>query len=219
MKSYYTGERARSYNRSWKTFSAKTLAAAGSVIDLIQLREVARERGDHPRILDAACGTGQLLQLFSLLLPQAELYGVDASQGMLSQARLLFEHAARAHFTLASLNDEALAGLPYEPAFFDLITCTNALHYLDHPVETLRGLAQLLAPHGQMVIEDYARRTFPFPWRLFEWVIKRVDPQHKRAYTLQEAQHLCQAAELQPVIAQTFPIDYLWRGWVIRAKR
>jgi ubiquinone/menaquinone biosynthesis C-methylase UbiE len=211
---YYSGKRARSYNRSWQTFSARTLAATCSVIDLTQLREVARV----PRILDVACGTGLLLQRLSQLFPQAELYGVDASQDMLSQARLLFEHDARAHFIRASLNDEEMAGLPYEPAFFDLITCTNALHYLDHPVMVLRDLVQLLAPDGQIVIEDYARRTSPFPWRLFEWVMKRVDPQYRRAYTLQEAQELCRVAGLQLMSAQAFPVDYLWQGWVIRAK-
>lgn len=219
MRSYYTGKRATSYNQIWKTFSAKTLAATCSAIDFTHIQVGARERGSHPHVLDVACGTGLLLHLLADRMPQAELYAVDESQDMLFQAQHLLEDYPHVHFTRASLRDGAIVDFPYESASFDLITCTNALHYLDDPVVVLRGLAQLLAPHGQLVIEDYARRTFPFPWRMFEWFIKRIDPQHKRAYTLQEVQTLCRLAGLQVVIARAFSIDRLWRGWVIRVKQ
>jgi ubiquinone/menaquinone biosynthesis C-methylase UbiE len=223
MRTYYTDNRAISYNRTWKAFSEKTLAATCSCIDLTRLQKVARTRERSPRILDVACGTGLLLQLLAHLLPQAELYGVDESQEMLAQARLLLGDHPRVHLAQAAIKGGKLTGLPYRPASFDLITCTNAFHYLDDPVAVLRGLALLLFPQGQMVIEDYARQTFPFPrkvfWKAFEWFIKRVDPQHIRAYTLTEAQTLCQAAGLQVKAGKNFSIDLLWQGWVIRAER
>lgn len=217
MSTYYRGKRATSYNRTWKAFSEKTLATTRSIIDLTELRNVASERESPPHILDVACGTGLLLQHLASLIPQAELHGVDESQDMLAQARQLLGDSPRIHLAKAALKGGALAGLPYQPASFDLITCTNAFHYLDDPDAVLRGLAALLTPQGQLVIEDYARRTFPFPWRAFEAVIKRVDPQHIRAYTLTEAQHLCQAAGLQVMTAKNFSIDLLWQGWAIRA--
>jgi len=215
MNNYYTGKRAASYNRTWKTFSEKTLEATCSAIDLTLLLDGAGGSERPSRILDAACGTGLLLQRLAHLLPDAELYGVDESQDMLTQASLLLGDHPRIHLTRASVQEGKGAGLPYQPASFDLITCTNAIHYLDSPAAVLRGLATLLTPQGQLVIEDYARRTFPFPWRAFEWFIRRVDPQHIRAYTLTEAQHLCQAAGLQVMVAKAFSIDLLWQGWVI----
>lgn len=204
-----------SYNRTWKTFSEKTLAATCSMIDLTRLWKAARARGCSPRILDVACGTGLLLQQLDHLIPQAELYGVDESQAMLDQARLLLGTNPRIHLVQVALKGRKMADLSYQPASFDLITCTNAFHYLDDPVAVLRGLRLLLVPQGQLVIEDYARRTFPFPWRLFEWFIKHVDPQHVRAYTLMEAQVLCQAAGLQIMTAKNFSIDLFWQGWAI----
>ncbi len=123
---------------------------------------------------------------------------------MLSQARRLLENHPHAHLLQGTLSVEAIASLPYAPASFDVITCTNAFHYLKDPVGVLRGLKQLLAPRGQLVIEDYARRGFPFPWRLFEWKIKRSDPQHIRAYTLTEAQNLCR--------------HIVWHGWALGAR-
>ena len=89
---------------------------------------------------------------------------------------------------------------------------------LENPGAVLLGLKQLLAPLGQLVIEDYARRGFPFPWKVFEWFIKHDDPGHIRAYTLTEAQALCQQAGLWVELAKTFPIDVLWKGWVVHTE-
>jgi len=216
-KTYYNSKRAVSYNRTWRAFSEKTLAATCSVIDLARLSNFAEEHFRAPRILDVACGTGLLLQQLARLIPHAELFGVDESPDMLAQARLLLENYPGIHFVQAALRKD-IAELPYEPTSFDLITCTNAFHYMDDPVAVVRGLALLLAPQGQIVIEDYTGRTFPFPWRAFWWFIRRVDPQHIRTYTLAEAQILCQAARLHPREAKEFSINLLWQGWVIHAE-
>lgn len=218
MQTYYNSKRAASYNRTWRVFSEKTLAATLSVIGLERLRNFAETHHRAPRILDVACGTALLLQQFALLIPHAELYGVDESRDMLDQACLLLESYPGMHFAQAALRGSDMDKLPYEPHSFDLITCTNAFHYLDDPVAVVRSLALLLASQGQIVIEDYARRTFPFPGRAFWWFIKRVDPQHIRAYTLAEAQIICQVAGLHPLVAKEFPIDLLWHGWVIQAE-
>jgi ubiquinone/menaquinone biosynthesis C-methylase UbiE len=214
MKTYYTQKRAQSYNQRWKVFSTKTHAAVFSAIDFTQVNKIYENSKRPLRILDAACGTGLLLERLSHLMPYAELYGVDESEGMLAQARLFLPAA---HFVHTSLQGTKKAGLPYETASFDLITCTNALHNVNEPVGVLRGLRELLVPQGHFVLEDYARRGFPFPWRLFEWFTRRIDPQHVRAYTLSEAQLFCQEAGLRVIVAHNFPIDTVWRGWVIRA--
>lgn len=218
MKTYYTGEHARRYNQTWRHYSEKTLATTRSAIDFPRLQVAASPR-DHPlRVLDAGCGTGLLLEQLIPLIPHAEWYGVDESQEMLSQAALLLQSYPHMHLVRASLRAGVTAGLPFQPASFDLIICTNTLHYLEDPAAVLLGLKQLLTPQGQMVIEDYARRGFPFPWKVFEWFIKRDDPGHIRAYTLTEAQALCLQAGLRVELAKTFPIDVLWKGWVVRTE-
>ena len=107
-------------------------------------------------------------------------------------------------------------GLNFAPGSFDLITCTNSLHYFKEPSATLRGFMHLLTPGGQVVFDDYTLRGFPFPWKAFEWVIKFYDPQHIRLYTLSEAQGVCSSVGLQVVLAKTFPIDLFCSGWVLR---
>lgn len=218
MKTYYSREHAREYNRTWQTFSQKTHAATFSLIDLARLQHIARTR-EHPlRLLDVACGTGLLLAQLSHLLPDAEVYGIDQSEEMLSQARHRLQNDPHAHLVQATLDAEAMASLPYAPASFDVITCTNTLHYFKDPRGVLQGIKQFLTPQGQLVVEDYARRGFPFPWRLFEWMIKRRDPQHIRAYTLTEVQDLCRQAGVHVVSTKTFHINSLWQGWALRAE-
>ncbi|GCE03264.1 class I SAM-dependent methyltransferase [Dictyobacter aurantiacus] len=217
MSTYYQGKRATTYNRTWKAFSEKTLTATLDYVDTLRLYETPRGQEKPVRILDAACGTGLLLKKLASLFPQAELYGIDQSPDMLTQAQKLLADEPRFHLTQGSLSSSRIRALPYQPASFDLITCTNTFHYLDDPQAVLRGLTTLLTPGGQLVVEDYARRSFPFPWRPFEWLIKRVDPQHNRAYTRLEAQQICEAAGFHILAASDFSAGLLWQCWVIRA--
>src|SRR5579872_1695195 len=217
MKTYYTAKRAYRYNRTWRNFLKKTLPAALSAIDRASLEKRSCSRTDPLRILDAACGTGLLLEQLSRLFPEAELYGIDENQAMLDQAAHLLKGHSCIQLVQAALGGDETAGLPFALASFDLITCTNSLHYLKDPAATLTGFMHLLAPGGQVVIEDYTLRGFPFPWRAFEWAIKFYDPQHMRLYTLSEVQAVCSSIGLQVVLSKTFQIDLFCSGWVLRA--
>lgn len=103
------------------------------------------------------------------------------------------------------MGPDAITGLPAVPATFDLITCTNALHYFRAPASALASFSPLLAEGGQVVLEDYARREPPFPWRAFEWFVRKIDPGHVRAYTLAEARALCREAALEVVGSTRLP--------------
>ena len=215
MRTYYTKRHAQQYNRIWRAFTEKTLAATLSLLNSTELEAAARQRSQPLRILDAACGTGLLLERLAHLFPQAELYGVDASQAMLEQAAQALRGYQYVQLAQAKLTDGETAGLAYEPAFFDLIFCMNTFHYFPSPQATLQGLARLLAPNGRMLLEDYMLRGLPFPWRAFEWAIKLCDPAHQRLYTFADAQAICQQAQVQIVRGQTFRIDLFCDGWAL----
>lgn len=215
MRTYYTGKHAVHYNRIWRSFLQKTLAAALATIDVASLLQGAKTSGRPLRILDVACGTGLLLEQLSQLFPDAEFDGVDASQDMLAQAARLLQARPGVHLVQAVPGDGETAGLPYPPASFDLLTCTNTLHYFTDPATVLGGFKRLLAPGGQMIIEDYILRGSPSLWRPFERLIRVVDPQHGRLYTLEEAKTLCQHAGFSVVDALSFPISSACKGWVL----
>ena len=215
MNSYYAGRRARHYNTRWRTYTRRTLAEVLAMIDFAALRSVPERQGHPPRVLDIACGTGILLKELLERVPNAEAYGVDASADMFVQASAALKGQSHVHLEHMKIGSGEKAGLPYAPGSFDLITCTNMLHYMPDPTATLEGLRWLLALEGQLVLEDFARREFPFPWAVFEGLIRRIDAQHVRAYTLKEAQSLCQQSGLHVASKRSFAVDWLWHGWVI----
>lgn len=145
------------------------------MIDFPALRRVPERLGRQPRVLDVACGTGVLLKRLLEQVLGVEAYGVDASADMLEQAGAALKDQPHVHLERAVVGAGETAGLPYAPETFDLITCTNALHDLLEPAATLTGLKRLLAPGGQLVMEDFARRERPFPWAAFEWFLRRVE--------------------------------------------
>lgn len=196
MNRTYSGWHARWYHRIWRRFEQCTLAAAVALIDWDALAARRLPRGEPLCVLDVACGTGLLLRRLRDRLPDAELFGVDASADMLAQARAALGESPHTHLLQARVGADPRADLSFSPQSFDLVICTNALHYFRDPVAVLRGLAQLLAPDGQLVLVDYARRSAPFPWPLFAWLVRHLDPGHVRAYTLEEVRELCQRAGL-----------------------
>lgn len=218
MRNWYTGAPAHHYNRLWHTFTERSLAAVLGSIDFPALQRASLERGRPPSALDVGCGTGILLRSVLQRVPDLHASGVDASADMLAEASLLLREWPGVELTQTALGPGETAHLPYAPGTFDLITCTNVLHYVPQPEATLAGLHRLLAPTGQLVIEDFARRAAPFPWPLFEWLIRHLDVQHVRTYTLSEAHALCTRAGLRISKEQGFRITWLWHGWLLCAQ-
>lgn len=216
MTSYYSGRRSRSYNVRWRTFTTKTLAEVMAMIDFAALYRVREQLERPPRVLDVACGTGLLLKQVLEQVPDGEAYGVDASADMLAQAHVALGSQFHVQLEQRTIGRGETANLPYTPAAFDLITCTNALHNLPESLAVLRGLRRLLAPNGQLVIEDYARREPPFPWVIIEWLAKHIEGGHVHAYTLAEARALCLQAGLRVLNEKAFVVNWLWHGWVVR---
>jgi ubiquinone/menaquinone biosynthesis C-methylase UbiE len=219
MGNYYTGRRAQHYNARWRTFTRRTLAEALAMIDVVTLQRLPERLGRPPRMLDVACGTGILLGWLLDQVSGAEVYGVDASEDMLVQARIALKDQPQVHLERVKVGTAEAAGLPFSQETFDLITCTNALHDMPEPVATLSGLRRLLAPGGQLVVEDFARRERPFPWAAFAWLLQQIEGSPVHAYTLAEAQSLCQQAGLSLARGKAFRVDWFWRGWVVRAYR
>src|SRR5712692_11075364 len=127
MGNYYTGRRARRYSARWRTYTRRTLAQVLAMIDVVTLQKLSERLGRPPRILDVACGTGVLLQQVIEQVPDAEAYGVDASEEMLEQAHTSLKGRPNVHLVQATFRAGAMGGLPYVPETFDLITCTSAL--------------------------------------------------------------------------------------------
>lgn len=95
-------------------------------------------------LLDAGCGTGNLLKTIRQRYPLMRLHGLDFSEAMLRRA---VAKVADAEFGQADLN----AALPYPEHSFDVVTCLNVLYAVACPDRTLAELRRVLKPGGVLI--------------------------------------------------------------------
>ncbi|HEX2876474.1 MAG TPA: methyltransferase domain-containing protein [Polyangiaceae bacterium] len=109
--------------------------------------------GAGKRVLVAGCGTGREALELALLLPAAQVLGLDLSRSSLA-------YAARKALELGAANlclqQADLLKLEQLPETFDLISCVGVLHHLQQPVRGLQQLVRRLQPRGVMVIGLYS---------------------------------------------------------------
>jgi ubiquinone/menaquinone biosynthesis C-methylase UbiE len=219
MSRYYKGKHAHHYNTRWLRFNTRTLSETLAIIDVTALHNIKQRMGRAPRVLDVACGTGLLLKRLFAKVPDMEGYGLDASTDMLAEARAALQGYPDVHLEHLRIEKGMASNLPYPHDYFDLITCTNALHDIREAMTLLAELSKLLTPEGQLVVEDFAPRQPRLLWATFEWFLQLIEGNKVHAYTLQDAKLLCVQAGLRVDRVKVFSIDWLWHGWTMRAYR
>lgn len=93
-------------------------------------------------ILDLGTGTGVLAIALAERYPEAEVVGIDLSQGMIDEARrkLPTELAARVRFEVGDA-----AALDYPDGAFELVALSNMIPFFDE-------LARVILPGGTLVL-------------------------------------------------------------------
>jgi ubiquinone/menaquinone biosynthesis C-methylase UbiE len=154
---------APTYDQRWSAYLDASLR--------MTLEKVADLPAD--RVLDVACGTGQLLKSLAERSDLSELVGIDRVPAMLDVAR-------RRLGERASILECEATQLPFDDAGFQLVISTSALHYFQDVDATLREIRRVISPNGHLVITDWCRNYF---WmrvlnRLLPWT------QHAHVHTL-----------------------------------
>ena len=106
------------------------------------------------RLLDAGCGTGASTAALLEAAPHAEIVAVDASAGMLEQARakswpdsVRFVHSGIEEFTGAATQGQ-----------FDGILAAYLVRNLDDPDAQLRRFSSMLRPGATLALHEYSVR-------------------------------------------------------------
>lgn len=129
--------------------------------------EVIAQLRNHAarKIADIACGTGILSDRIQRELNPDEIYGVDMSDGMLSQARAKSD---RVQWLRGPAEQ-----LPFDDGALDAVVTTSAFHFFDQPA-ALREFHRVLAPGGLVAVSALSTRQ---P-RLQSSAQNRWKPQH-----------------------------------------
>lgn len=113
-------------------------------------------QGLHGKVLDVACGTGDMVVelLRTRHAASLQVTGVDLSEEMLAIAK---RKAPQAEYRLADAEH-----LPFGDASFDAVTCAFGVRNFVHLEQGLKEMVRVLKPGGRMAILELATPDNPF---------------------------------------------------------
>ena len=116
------------------------------------------------RILDIGCGTGQFAARALNHLPDAQLWGIDLSGGMLQRAaKRQDDFGGRLHLVCGDSQR-----LPFADDSFDAVTCSHSFHHYPRQDRVLCEMHRVLRPDGKLLLIDGDRD------RLWGWFVFNV---------------------------------------------
>jgi len=113
-------------------------------------------RQNPTRILDLACGSGDVTTMLRHALPRAQIVGLDFSRPLLTQAK------GRG---LAGLAEADALKLPFADDSFDAVTIAFGLRNFSNRTAGLNEIARALKPGGVFGLLEFSPP--PMPWKLF----------------------------------------------------
>ena len=162
------------------------------------------------KVLDVACGTGELERQLTTQHPQQRIVGVDFSAQMLAIAQQKCAEHPHISFQQASAST-----LPWQHPQFDVVICANAFHYFDHPHAVLGEMQRVLQANGRVILLDWCRDFVVC--RMCDWVLGWFDPAHKRCYTEAELHELLVTAGYRIQRSQRVRFGLIWGLMAIEA--
>ncbi len=133
-------------------------------------------------LLDASCGTGELLRYLQKKMPLAKLCGIDLSPRMLKVAKKKLGNGT-------ILKEGNVEQLPFASRSFDIVFSTEAFHHYLHPEKALLEFHRVLMPKGKLVVADLNFGS-AVVHKLFKW----LEPGHVDIYSKQQFKEMFKRA-------------------------
>jgi len=119
------------------------------------VKAAAVKAGDA--VLDVACGTGDLTQLFAHT-GAAKVVGVDFTPAMLEVARRKLGRESGVVRSKVSYEEGDAQSLRFEDANFDVVSIAFGIRNVAEPARALAEFARVLRPGGRLVILEFEGR-------------------------------------------------------------
>ncbi len=191
---------ASGYDQRWRRYTADTLTLLKAWACL----------SPQAAVLDIGCGTGEFERSVLSEHPEQRMVGVDISTKMLELARQKCQAYPNVTFLVASAS-----ALPFPEHTFDAVVSASALHYFDCPDTSLAEVRRVLKPGGSVVILDWCKDFLSC--RLFDIVLKWIEPGYQRCYTEREFHRLLALAKLDIQSATKVRFGLVWGLMIARA--
>ena len=118
---------------------------------------------DSPRIIDLATGTGEVAFKIAERYPNAEITGVDLSEGMLRIAREKMQKDPRKSSLSSRMTFESgdCLDLKYQDKAFDILTIAYGVRNFENLQKGFREFFRILKPGGKCLIIELSRPENP----------------------------------------------------------
>ncbi len=126
---------------------------------------IAAEVQPGERVLDCACGTGDLTQAFAKYTDASQVVGSDFTIGMLDIAK---HKQSKLHSTLAdriTYQQADAQALPFEDQSFDVVSIAFGIRNVQTPEKAVAEFWRVLRPNGRLIILEFGQPSFlPMRW-------------------------------------------------------
>jgi len=126
----------------------------------------------NSKILDAGCGTGNLLKILEDKNKGLKLYGVDISKEMLKIAKKKLKKA--------KIKLEAAEKLTFKKKYFDYVFSVDAFHHYYNYDLVMRNFYRVLKRDGCLIVVDFSFGIF----------FNKIEPGNNEMHTAREFKEL-----------------------------
>lgn len=139
-------------HRSWRNRALSMLAG-----------KLARQTSAGPlRMLDVACGTGDVtFRMYDRFGPEADITGIDLSQGMLDVARRKLQEMSPAHRAAIKFQAADCLKLPFADNTFDAVTVAYGVRNFERLTEGYAQMLRVLRPGGVLCVIELCEPASP----------------------------------------------------------
>ncbi len=147
------------------------------------LKELQNE--NFTDLLDAGCGTGAMLYLFSRDIPGKRYVGLDLSEKMIAVAKQ--KQITGVKFLVGDCEE-----LPFEDASFDVVTCSMSFHHYPDPDKFFVNLKKVLRLNGRFILRDMTSGS-----KLNLWFINNIELPFLRTFAKKGDVHCYSKEDIQ----------------------
>lgn len=158
-----------------------------------------------PKVLDAGCEWGRLLERMRKLYPEdLEMFGIDTDALSLQYGKII----NKANFLITS----DIQMLPFKDEIFDIVICNGVIHEVEKDegrYKATREIARVLKPNGLLYFHDifsefrivrFITRTLRTLTPRVEWVLNRSQFEQRM---LENSLHIIQMKEIRSCALDT----------------
>ena len=132
----------------------------------------------NSRVLDAGCGTGNLLYILERKNLNLKLYGIDSSEKMLKIARKKAMTADIRNISVMNLDKK------FKKNYFDYIFSVDAFHHFPNREIVMKSFHRILKHNGKLIITDFDFGV------VFNFIFSALEPGNTGNYSKEQLRKL-----------------------------